>query len=1623
MRISIGRPIANTQVYILDKHLHPVPIGVPGELHIGGVGLARGYLNRADLTQEKFIPNPFSDRPGSRLYKTGDLARYLPDGKVEFLGRIDNQVKIRGFRIELGEIEATVSQHPEVKEAAVIAREDVPGDKRLVAYIVPETKAPTKSELRSFLKQKLPDYMVPSAFVTLESLPLTPNGKVDRRGLPAPDISAASETTFVAPKTPIEELLAAIWSQVLGIEKIGIHDNFFELGGHSLKATQVISGIRETFGVELPLRQLFSQSTIAELAEAIDATIQTSGTVEADLIKPRKTDAVLTLSFAQERLWFLDKLEGESATYNIPSAWQLEGTLSIGALEAAVNEIIRRHEILRTTFTTDNGIPTQVIAETLEIKIPLIDRSQIPDPEKYQSVQRCVSEEAQRPFNLATDALVRVKLWRLSSESHVLTITIHHIVFDGWSMGVFWQELSTLYKAFYLGENSSLPELPIQYADYALWQREWLKGNVLETQLNYWQQQLKDAPPLLELPYDRPRPSVQTFRGATEAFQFDKELTEQLHNLSQRSGCTLFMTLLAAWSSLLYRYSGQSDILVGSPIANRNRPEIEPLIGFFVNTLVMRTQFQENQSFADVLNSVRRTALDAYANQDIPFEQLVSELQPKRSLSYNPLFQVMFVLQNAKMEPIEFPGVTSHQLERENTVAKFDLTLFVEETESGLIGSWKYNSDLFAPSTIRRWIGHFQVLLESIVANPQQQVSQLPLLTESERHQLLIEWNDTATDYPQDKCVHQLFEEQVERTPDAVAVVFEEQQLTYDQLNSRANQLAHYLRDLGVGPEVLVGICVERSLEMVVGLLGILKSGGAYVPLDPNYPQERLTYILEDSAVSVLLTQSKLVEQLPKTEAQAVCLDTEWGAISLASQENPINRTKPENLAYLLYTSGSTGNPKGVSIEHHSPVALLHWAQNLFSIEQLSGVLASTSICFDLSVFELFLPLSCGGQVILAENALGLSSLNSRHDVTLVNTVPSAIAQLASLNAIPPNAKTIALAGEPLKKQLVDILYQQDTIEQIFNLYGPSEDSTYSTWFLVEKGTSRSPAIGRPISNSQIYILDKYLQPVPIGVPGELHIGGHGLARGYLNRPELTSEKFIPNPFSNEPNSRLYKTGDLARYLPNGNIKYIGRIDNQVKIRGFRIELGEIEATLAQHPEIKEAVVIAREDIPGDKQLVAYIVPETKAPTKSELRSFLKQKLPDYMIPGAFITLESLPLTPNGKIDRRALPAPDTTRDSAAETFVAPRNSMELQLAQVWEGVLGIQPIGVTDNFFELGGHSLLAVRLVAEIEKALQKKLPLAALFQFTTIAELAERLLLEEVEESVSLDESLPPLDPEDFRALLTIVAGREGTRSRPDSLMVGIRTTGLKPPLFCCANAVSEISALADYLGSEQPFYLLESGYEVFRGKNNKFKDKWTEANIQALAARHVRDLEAVHPEGPYLLAGYSFGRLAAYEIAKQLQERGKKVAMLAILDSSGSGLMYRYYLHELQSSLMAMKKELLRGSLLSFVRKSGSLVSELLEYLTKQKSPVGATKGEYLMRGYPGKITLFVTKEKIAQAPRYVKIRHQLFPAMGWEEHVVERIGVPGDHWSLLTEPHVRVLGDKLKTCIDKATIAE
>ena len=1319
--LPLGRPLSHAQVYVLDSRTRPVPIGVSGELHIGGASLARGYVNRPDQTAASFVPNPCGPDPGARMYRTGDLARYLADGNVEFLGRADYQVKIRGFRVELGEIESILGQHESISAAVVLAREDVPGDKRLVGYAVRERDARVTAEgLRDYVAERLPDYMVPSAMVLLDQLPLNRNGKVDRGALLA--IQPTTEPrkgSAVSPRTANEERLLEIFSGVLGNRDLGIHDDFFESGGHSLLAMQLIVRVREAFHVDLPLPALFDAPTVAGLAKSIESLIGAGGSDAASVMKPVSRGGRLPLSFAQQRLWFLDQLEPHSTAYNRTFAVRLTGPLNLESLQQSLREVIRRHEVLRTNYPSVDGEAQQIITAASGFTLRLFDLDGLPPHERGDMARRLVSADVHRPFDLASGSLVRACVIRVDDAQHVLVLSQHHINTDAWSNGVLAHEISTGYEAFSNGLPSPLSELSIQYADFAAWQRERLEGETLEKQLSFWKEELRGVPPSLELPTDRPRPAVQTFRGATRTFRLSKQLAESLKELSQKESATLFMTLLAAFQTLLHRYTGQPDILVGSPIAGRMRPEVQDLIGFFVNTLVLRADMRGTPRFCDLLRQVRSRSLAAYANQDLPFERLVDELELERDLSRTPLFQVMFVLQTDALESLRLPDIRVSQLETPIENAKFNLTLYMSETEQGLDGSLEYDTDLFDASTIDRMLGHFSTLLEGIVADPNLPVSDLPLLTEAEQRRLLVEWNDTHAQYPHGECLHDLIEAQVERSPDTVALVFEDQQLTYRELNRKANQLARYLRALGVGPEARVGLFLPRSVEMVVGVLGVLKAGGAYVPMDPVYPVERLAFMLRDSRATVVLTEERLAAALQAPSARLVCLDTEWPHVAAESAENLCASGSAQNLSHVIYTSGSTGQPKGVAIEQRSVVTLLHWSRAHYEAAELAGVLASTSICFDLSVWELLVPLSGGGTVILASTALELAALPAAHRVTLINTVPSAIGELLRMGGIPSSVRTVNLAGEPLTSTLSDALYALGTIEKVCDLYGPSEDTTYSTY--ARRAVGGRATIGRPLVNTRVYLGAPGSESVPIGVPGELHVAGAGLARGYLDRPDLTAERFLPDAFGDGLGERVYRTGDLARWHASGTLDFLGRLDHQVKIRGFRIELGEIEAVLRAHPGIRDAHVLAREDQPGAKRLVAYLTRTDEAsPTVTELRDHLRDRLPAYMIPAAFLLLDSLPLLPNGKVDRRALPVPDQSRPELEEAFVPPRNPIEQRLAEIWCQVLGLERVGVRDNFFELGGDSILSIQIVS---RANQAGLLLSArqLFEQQTIAELA--------------------------------------------------------------------------------------------------------------------------------------------------------------------------------------------------------------------------------------------------------------------------------------------------------------
>ncbi|AVE04336.1 non-ribosomal peptide synthetase [Pseudomonas palleroniana] len=1300
--LHIGKPIANATVYVLDEQQRPVPLGVAGELYVGGKGVARGYLNRPELTAERFLQDPFN---GGRMYRSGDLVRWLPDGNLEYLGRNDDQVKIRGMRIELGEIETQLNQLPGILEAVVLVR-----DERLVAYFTekPQLDPLTVAGIRAHLVAHLPDYMVPVAFVKLDALPLTANGKLDRKALPAPDMAAVFSREYVAPQGEIETQLAQIWADVLQVERVGRHDHFFELGGHSLLAMRMVSQVRQRLGVELLLGDLFAN---AELAAVSDVLAQAGRSTLPDIL-PANRDEHIPLSFAQQRLWFLALMEGANTAYNIPIGLRLRGQLHVEALQRALARIVARHETLRSRFA-QHGDEAQVLVVPAEEMLPLQVQDLRRHPQPQQALDALIQGEASAPFDLERGPLLRGRLVVMADDHHVLLLTLHHIVSDGWSMGVLTRELMALYRAFSHGQPDPLPPLPIQYGDFAVWQRLWLSGEVLQRQSAYWQQALDGAPALLTLPTDRPRPAQQDYAGNSVAVRLDERLTAGLKALSQRHGTTLYMTLMAAWASLLARLSGQQDLVIGSPVANRTRSEVEGLIGLFVNTLAVRIDTSGELSTEALLARVKRLTLAAQAHQDLPFEQVVEITRPVRSLAHSPLFQTLLTWQDSSAPALALGDLALESIVENSHFAKFDLSLDLGEVQGTLIGSLEYAVALFDESTIERYVGYFKRVLQAMVDNDQAVLEHAPLLDERERQHLLFDFNATQVDYNLDQTLQGLFEAQVERSPHAVAVKAGDRQLTYAELNAQANRLAHHLMALGVQPGARVAICVERGLEMVVGLFAILKAGAGYVPLDPAYPLERIAYMLKDSAPWVVLAQGTTHTLL----GQVPVVDLDRPTWQHLSAENPqvVSQT-----AYVIYTSGSTGQPKGVINEHAGVVNRLLWMQDEYGLTADDTVLQKTPFSFDVSVWEFFWPLFTGARLVMArpgghKDPAYLCEVIEAERITTLHFVPSMLEVFLAHDDLSQAAALVRVmcSGEALPGSLVRRFKQQLPGIALYNLYGPTEAAVDVTaWNCAGPLTPDNTPIGKPIANTRMYLLDAQLQPVPLGVVGELFIGGVQVARGYLNRPELTAERFLDDPFTH---GRLYRTGDVGRYLPDGNIEYLGRNDDQVKIRGLRIELGEIQARLLEHAQVNEAAVVARED-----RLIAYY---TGVPTAVEaLRAHLLHHLPEFMVPAVFVHLEALPLSPNGKLDRKALPAPDVDALGRRE-YEAPQGDTEISLASLWAELLNVERVGRHDNFFELGGHSLLAVSLMGRMRR-LGLSADVKVLFGQPTLAGLAAAL-----------------------------------------------------------------------------------------------------------------------------------------------------------------------------------------------------------------------------------------------------------------------------------------------------------
>ena len=1335
----------------------------------------------------------------------------------------------------------------------------------------------------------------------------------------------------------------------------------------------------------MPVRSLFEHPTIAGLAEAV-ASLGPAGTAECSIPwLPRTTGPQpqrFAVSFAQQRLWVLDQLEPDSAAYNIPISVRLTGALNTGALETALNEVVRRHEVLRTQFALENGEPVQLVLPQVHVGIAAIDVSDLPSSKREARALQLATEETGKPFDLKCAPLLRAALLRLGENEHVFVLTVHHIALDGWSIGTLLGELVTAYTAALRGESSPAPQLPLQYADFAAWQRQKLQGEELERQLSYWKGHLSGAPASVDLPTDRPRPPAQTFSGDSYQLVIERRILERLHDLSRGQGATLFMTLLAAFNILLQRYSGQDDIVVGTPIAGRNRPEFEKLVGLFVNTLVLRTDLSGDPTFAEQLGRVRQAALGAYAHQDLPFERLVEELKPERDLSRNPLFQVMFILQNTPRNELQMPGLTAAPFKIANESEKFDLSVNLFETPSGLRATFGYNRDLFDASTVARMAGHFQKLLEELAANPERRISELPLLTEAEKHRLLVEFNHTAVAIPGQHCIHKRLEAQVERTPDSVAVICGDQRLTYAELNRRANQLAHYLQSRGVGPDVLVGICMERSLDLLVGVLATLKAGGAYVPLDPAYPKDRLGYILEDAEASILLTQSGLEDVLPPHRAEIIRLDQPRTAAA-SSTGNPVSQVKPNHLAYVLYTSGSTGRPKGVQIEHRGLVNFLVAMQQQPGMSADDVVMAITTLAFDISGLELFLPLLTGATIVLAtrEQAADgheLIDLMERSHATMLQATPATWRMLLEVGwKGNPRLKALC-GGEALTADLANQL--RPRCGELWNMYGPTEITVWASLYRVDCDLEKAAPIGRPVANTTMYVLDSRHQPVPVGVRGELYIGGAGVARGYQNRPDLTAEKFISDPF--QPGARMYRTGDLAAYLPDGNLQFLGRADFQVKVRGFRIELEEIEAVLAKHPAVEQSVVIVREDRPGDRRLVGYVVPKpSQEPGTADLRAHLEQSLPEYMVPGVFVKLAALPLTPNGKVNRRALPAPEWSHVEAAGKGTA-KDALESMLLKIWCSVLGIPTIGVEDNFFDLGGHSLLAVRLLSEVEKVVGRRIPLATLFRGATVQALAQLL--------------------------------REGSESDPDPLVMEVQAGNGGLAFFAVASPgvrALGYALLARHMGADQALYKVQANTEPLRGR------PYTLDEIRVLAKQYVAAMRVVQPQGPYCLGGMCGGVQIAEQMVIDLEAAGEEVGLFAVFDTwvmQHSQNQWRWRLFYYQQRLRSLRKASLTEQLQQYKR---AAQNHIRKWTGKERVPNVWHQTYWPENFTPTRFRAPVALFKRPKQPFY----YVDDPQMGWgarSEGGVEVHEVEFDHFQILREPFVRVLGEKLVKCLQR-----
>ncbi|HSU13619.1 non-ribosomal peptide synthetase, partial [Longimicrobium sp.] len=1352
--MPVGWPVADTRLYILDDQLRPVADGETGEIWIAGGGLSRGYLRRPAATAEKFVPDPFTPVPGARMYRTGDLGRGGGDGQVDCLGRTDHQVKVRGYRVELGEVEDALRRHPAVADAVATVREDAPGDRVLVGYVVAEAGEAPRAELKAFLRDRLPEYMVPTFVVALGELPRLPNGKVDRGALPAPAVDA--ERAYVAPRTPAEDAVCRVWQEVLGVDRVGVEDDFFDLGGHSLRATQVVSRLRHAFGAQLAPFAVFELRTPAELARAVERGGAAHDGVPA--LVPAHRDQPIPLSFSQQAIWFFQELSPGMRSYNFQAAIRFQGRLDVPALQAALGEIVRRHEIFRTVFRAVDGVPRQLVREPWPVRLDVADLRSIPEQAREGQLERLLRAEFMKPFHLGELPLIRWTLYRTADDAHVLASVEHHFVHDGWSFGLFLRELAALYAAFAEGRPSPLDPPEVQFADYAVWQRTWMRTPEAARQLAWWKERLAGVPPVLELPADRPRPAEMSFRGRSLRYRLPPALALQALEFSRRHGVTLYVTLLAAYQALLHRYTGATDFAVGGGVANRNERAAECVIGMIVNTVALRADLAGDPTVDELLRRVRDTTFDAYAHREAPFGEVVEAVQPERRLSHLPIYQTAFSFHDAPYPPFDLPGVRMGVTEAlSNESAKFDLQVICIPRGSQQAGAddevtmlWEYATDLFEAETVVRMEKHYRSILRAMLADPQARVSALPLLADEERARVVEGWNATAADYRVDAPVHRLVEARVDAAPDAVAVSADGFRLSYGELDRGANRIANALIARGVQRGDRIAVCMERSPELAAALLGVLKAGAAYVPVDPAYPADRIAFMLQDTGAPVLVAQMALKERVSGFGVSLLAVDRLARISEHASPERPRQRVNGADLAYVIYTSGSTGKPKGVMVEHRALANLCGWHAAEFGVTAADRATLVAGVGFDASAWETWPYLARGASLHVPREELRTAPAELldwlvQRGIT-IGFLPTPLAESVLPLPWPADAplRTMLVGGDRLRSRPAASLPFR-----LVNNYGPTENTVVATSGAVAAEGDGLPPIGRPVGNTTAYVLDGYGNPMPHKVPGELFVGGAQVARGYLGRPGITAERFLPDPFSRTPGARMYATGDRVRWTAEGEIDFIGRTDFQVKVRGFRIEPGEIETALLEHEGVRECAVLAREDA-GEKRVVAYVVGDVET---DALRAHVRRILPDYMVPGAFVALNRLPLTPNGKLDRKALPAPEYAAD--ADRYVAPRTPVEEVLAEIWAEVLRLERVGVQESFFDLGGHSLLATRVVSRIREVFGVEVPLRALFEGPTVSELAGR-----VEEMRRAGEgaALPPLTPVPREAPLPLSFAQE-------------------------------------------------------------------------------------------------------------------------------------------------------------------------------------------------------------------------------------------------------------------------